>query len=228
MVADVLMEIADVLETSKDPRADAQKVLKKITTDHARIVFNGDNYSDEWVKEAQKRGLPNIRSTVEAIETILDKENVDLFCRQGVLSAHELHARSEILLDNYSKTLNIEANVMLSIAKRDILPACIRYCGQVASTINGMMTAGLTPTVLQRELEKVNSITEDLSSAIAVLEKAAGKAKQIEKAMTKARIFRDEVIPAMAELRKVADTLETIVDAALWPLPGYAQMLFLR
>lgn len=228
MVADVLMEIADVLETSKDPRADTQKLLKKITTDHARIVFNGDNYSDEWVKEAEKRGLPNIRSTVEAIETILDKENVDLYCRQGVLSAHELHARSEILLDNYSKTLNIEANVMLSIAKRDILPACIRYCGQVASTINGMMTAGLTPTVLQRELEKVNSITEDLSSAIAVLEKATGKAKQIEKAMTKARIFRDEVIPAMAELRKAADTLETIVDAALWPLPGYAQMLFLR
>lgn len=228
IVADILMEIADVLEKSKDVKADAQKLLKKIATDHARIIFNGDNYSEDWVAEAEKRGLSNIRSTVESLETILEKENVDVMKRHGVLSKHELHARTEILLENYSKTLNIEANVTLNIGKRQILPACIAYSSELAGAVNGMTAAGMTPAVQKRELEKTNSLIEDLSSAIEALEKAVGKAKQIDKTLAKAKCFRDDVVPAMSEVRKAADTLEMMVDAELWPLPSYAEMMFLK
>ena len=228
IVADSLMEIADVLEKSKDVKADAQKLLKKIANDHARIIFNGDNYSEEWVKEAEKRGLPNIRSTVESIETIYEKEHIDLLKRHGVLSKQELHARTEILLENYAKTLNIEANVTLNIAKRQILPACIQYTAELANAVNEMSAAAVKPAVQKRELEKVNSLIEDLTSAIEALEKALGKAKLADKVAAKAKSYRDDVIPAMSEVRKAADTLETIVDADLWPLPSYAEMLFLR
>ncbi len=228
MVADTLMEIADELERSKDVKGDAQKLLKKIASEHSRVIFNGDNYSEEWVKEAEKRGLPNIRSTVESIETILEKENVELLKRHNVLSKHELHARTEILLENYSKTLNIEANVTLNIAKRQILPACIQYTAELASSVNGMAAAGITPAVQKRELEKTNSLIEDLSSAIIALEKAVGKAKATEKVLAKAKCYRDDVVLAMLEVRKAADTLEMIVDADLWPLPSYAEMLFIR
>ena len=228
IVTDALMEIADVLEKSKDVKGDAQKLLKKIVIEHGRIIFNGDNYSEEWVKEAEKRGLPNIRSTVESIETILEKEHVDLLKRHGVLSKQELHARTEILLENYSKTLNIEANVTLNIAKRQILPACIQYSSELASAVNELTAAGITPAVQKRELEKTNSLLEDLSSAIDALEKAVGKAKSIEKVSAKARCYREDVVLAMSEVRKAADTLEMIVDAELWPLPSYAEMLFLR
>ena len=228
IVADILMEIADVLEKSKDVKADAQKLLKKIATDHARIIFNGDNYSEDWIVEAEKRGLSNIRSTVKSLETILEKENVDVMKRHGVLSKHELHARTEILLENYSKTLNIEANVTLNIGKRQILPACIAYSSELAGAVNGMTAAGMTPAVQKRELEKTNSLIEDLSSAIEALEKAVGKAKQIDKSLDKAKCFRDDVVPAMSEVRKAADTLEMMVDAELWPLPSYAEMMFLK
>ncbi len=228
IVADVLMEIADELEKSKDVKADAQKVLKKIATDHARIIFNGDNYSDDWVKEAHKRGLSNIASAVDALETILEKENIDVFKRHKVLSKHELHARTEILLENYSKTLNIEAGATLSMAKRQILPACIAYSTKLAEAVNGLTAADIRPAVQKRELEKVNSLIEDLSSAIEALEKAVGKARMIEKPGDQARCFKEDVVPAMAEVRTAADTLEMTVDAELWPLPGYVEMLFLR
>ena len=228
MVADVLKEFADVLEKSKDVKAEVQKLLKRVATEHVRIIFNGDNYCQDWIKEAERRGLPNMRSTVESLDVILNKEHVELFKRHSVLSKHELHARTEILYENYSKTLNIEAGVTLEIAKRQILPACIRYATRLAESVNKLAETGITPAVQKRELEKVNSLIEDLSSAIDALETAVGKAKAIDKAPDKARIFRDDVIPAMAEVRKAADTLETIVDAELWPLPSYAQMLFLR
>jgi len=228
IVTDVLMEFAAVLEKAKDVKSEVQKLLKKVVTEHGRIIFNGDNYSADWVKEAEKRGLPNIHSTVESIETIFEKEHIDLFARHGVLSKQELHARTEILLENYSKTLNIEATVTLDIAKRQILPACIQYSSELASAVNRLVEAGITPAVQKRELEKTNSLIEDLSAVIEATEKALGKAKATEKAATKARCYRDDVVPAMNEVRKAADTLEMIVDAELWPLPSYAEMLFLR
>jgi glutamine synthetase len=228
MVADVLMEIADVLEKSQDVRADVQKLLKQFATDHARIIFNGDNYGPEWVLEAQRRGLPNLRSTVESLAPMLDKEHVALFERQGVLSRHELQARTEILYENYSKTLNIEAGVTLEIAKRQILPRCMRYATRLARSIKELTAAEADAPVQKRELHKVSRLIEELSGAIDALEKAVGKARASDTTLSKAESFRDEVFPAMGAVRKIADTLETLVDADLWPLPSYAQMLFTR
>jgi glutamine synthetase len=228
IVADVVKEIADQLEKAKDVKAEAQKVLKKIATDHARIVFNGDNYSQEWVDEAAKRGLPNIRSTVESIETIMDKENVDVMKRHGVLTKQELHARTDILLENYSKTLNIEAGATLTIAKRQILPVCIEYCSRLAASASVVSDSGVECKAVRKSLEKVSGLVDKLSDAIESLESAVAKAKGVSKVNLQARSFRDDVVPAMVAVRSAADALEMIVDADIWPLPSYAEMLFLK
>ncbi|MCI0499470.1 MAG: glutamine synthetase III [Planctomycetales bacterium] len=228
IVADALMEIADELEKSKNVAADAQKIIKRIAAEHSRILFNGDNYGEKWVQEAAQRGLPNIRSTVESLETITDKSHVELFVRHKVFSKQELYAREEILLENYSKTINIEANTMLSIAKRQILPACMEYCGCLASSAGVAADAGVTCRAIHKTLETVSRLTDELDDAIEALQTAVAMSKTMGKPVQSARSYRDRVIPAMQAVRSAADALETLVDAGLWPLPSYAEMLFLR
>ncbi|MDH4201667.1 MAG: glutamine synthetase III [Phycisphaerae bacterium] len=228
IVAESLKAMADQLEKSKNVVTDAQKLLQKIAKDHSRVIFNGDNYTDEWVVEAKKRGLANIRSTVESLETIMDKENVDVLERHKVLTKHELHARTDILLENYSKSINIEAGVTLSIAKRQILPVCIDYCANLAASVGIIADSGVSNKVVRKSLEKVSGLVEDLDDAIEDLEAAIEKAQKISKAVQQARSYRDDVIPAMAQVRQAADALEMLVDADAWPLPSYAEMLFLR
>jgi glutamine synthetase len=228
IVADVVKEIADQMEKAKDVKAEAQKILKKIATDHARIVFNGDNYSQEWVAEAERRGLPNIRSTVESIETIMDKENVDVMKRHGVLTKQDLHARTDILLENYSKTLNIEAGATLTIARRQILPVCIEYCSRLAASASVVSESGVDCKAVRKSLEKVSGLVDTLSDSIDALESAIAKAKGVSKVNLQARSFRDDVFPAMNAVRAAADALEMVVDADAWPLPTYAEMLFLK
>lgn len=228
IVADVVKEIADQLEKAKDVKGEAQKILKKIATEHVRIVFNGDNYSPDWVTEAEKRGLPNIRSTVESIETIMDKENVEVVKRHGVLSKHELHARTDILLENYSKTINIEAGATLTIAKRQILPVCVEYCGKLAASAGVVSDTGVECGSVRKLLDKTCRLTDKLSDAIEALEAALAKTKSVTKVNLHARAFRDEVVPAMTQVRYAADALECVVDAQMWPLPSYAEMLFIK
>jgi glutamine synthetase len=228
IVADVLKEIADELEKAKNVTGAAQKLLKKIASRHARIIFNGDNYAEEWVQEAEKRGLPNIRSTVESLETIMDKEHVDVLKQHKVLSKQELAARTEILLESYSKSINIEAGATLSIAKRQILPVCIEYCGRLAATSSVVSDAGASCDAIQKSLVQFSGLVDEFAEAIGLLETVLEKTRNISKTLSQARSFRDEVIPAMLAVRQAADTLETMVDAETWPLPTYAQMLFLR
>lgn len=228
IVADIVKEIADQLEKAKDVKIEAQKILSRIATEHARIVFNGDNYSAEWVAEAERRGLPNIRSTVESIDTIMDKENVDLMKRHGVLSKQELHARTDILFENYSKTINIEAGATLMIAKRQILPAAIEYCSRLAASAGVVAESGVQCKAVRKSLENVSGLIDELSDAIEALEGAVAKTKQVTKANLHAKAFRDNVVPAMVDVRAAADALERVVDADLWPLPSYAEMLFLK
>lgn len=228
IVADVLSEIAGELEKSKDVKAEAQKILQKIATDHARILFNGDNYSEEWVKEAEKRGLPNIPSTVDSLDTILDPEHVAVFERNQVLSKSELEARTEILLENYIRTLNIEAGTTLSMAKRQILPACVMYAGKLAASVSSVESAGTKAGSQRTMLENVCGLIDKLHEAIGSLDKKISILAQIEKTHDKARHCRHEIIPHMSAVRKAADALEMIVDAQLWPLPSYAEMLFVR
>lgn len=228
IVAESLSEIAAALEKAKDVRKEAEKILKNIAKEHQRVVFNGDNYAAAWVDEAAKRGLPNIPSTVEALECIMDKENVALFKKHKVLSKAELSARTEILLEGYSGSINIEALTMLNLAKRQILPACIDYCASLAASAGVVAESGVKSNAMQKSLEKVSGLVDELSDAIDVLEAAIEKAQGVGKANMQARCYHDTVIPAMSAVRAAADGLEMLVDANVWPLPTYAEMLFLR
>jgi len=228
IVADVLAEIADELEKAQDTTAAAQKILQRIARDHSRVIFNGDNYTAQWVEEAKKRALPNITSTVQALETLTEKEIVNLFNRHKVLSRLELLARADILLDTYAKTINIEAATLLSIVKREILPAGCYYAEKLGSTVSALSSAGVSASTQSKMLEKVSELIDRLYNAQDSLETTLETAAKTKGTLNRSRAYRDTVIPAMGLVRRLADALESITDAKLWPLPSYAQMLFLR
>jgi glutamine synthetase len=228
IVADTLSDIADVLEKASDVKTAAQKILQDIAVKHTRIVFNGDNYSEDWLAEAERRGLPNIGSTPESLKTIPSEEHIALFTKHGVLSADELRARTEILLDVYSRQVNVEALTMLNMAKRQILPACGEYAGKLGQAVAAVSGAGVGAKTQKAMLQQVNNLIARLQSSIETLEEAIAKAVQTKGVQEHAEAYREAVIPGMTALRQVADELEAIVDAKLWPLPTYAEMLFVR
>ena len=228
IVAEILSEIADELEKAKNVKTAAQKILQDIATRHRKIIFNGDNYTDEWVEDAEKRGLPNIRSTVASLETIMDKENVAVFKKHEVLTEAELHARTEILLEAYSMSINIEAKTMLDIVRRQILPACIAFSSSLGDAVSSVSKAGIDAGPQKELLKEVCDHIATINKNITKLENETVKAAKVADAIKQARLFRDKVIPAMQALRVTADKLETMVDADLWPIPTYAEMLFLK
>ncbi|HSV27674.1 MAG TPA: glutamine synthetase III, partial [Sedimentisphaerales bacterium] len=228
IVAEVFCEIADELEKAKDVKSAAQKICSRIAKEHMRIVYNGDNYTESWVKEAARRGLPNLQSTVESLKTIMDRENVAVIEKHGVLSRSELHARTDILFEIYAKTTNIEAATMLSIAKRQIVPAVITFIGRLAESVSEVGEVGMPAKSMKLLLRKTCMLLDGLYDGIGKLEKNVAKAKTAEGAQGKAEAYFKVVVPAMEEVREAADELEQIVDATLWPLPSYAQMLFVK
>ena len=228
IVAEILSEIADELEKARNVKTAAQKILQDIATRHRKIIFNGDNYTDEWVEDAEKRGLPNIRSTVASLETIMDKENVAVFKKHEVLTEAELHARTEILLEAYSMSINIEAKTMLDIVRRQILPACIAFSSSLGDAVSSVSKAGIDAGPQKELLKEVCDHIATINKNITKLENETVKAAKVADAIKQARLFRDKVIPAMQALRVTADKLETMVDADLWPIPTYAEMLFLK
>jgi glutamine synthetase len=228
IVAEILCEIADELEKAKDVHAAAQDILQKIAKSSKNIIFNGDNYSEDWVVEAEKRGLPNIRNTVDSLHTMLDDSVAEVFAKHGVLTKEELHARYEILIERYVKEVNIEALTTVHIAKRQILPVCMEYTGSVAGSVAALAAVEMKSTAQTKALDNLVSLCDSLQNNIETLETAVEKASDIAKPAKQAEAYRDSVIPAMRSVREVADKLEMIVDAELWPLPTYAQMLFLR
>jgi len=226
VVADVLSEIADELENAEDVNKKAQEILRNISIEHRDIIFNGDNYSGEWIKEAKRRGLPNIPSSVESFKEMLNPEVAELYERHGVLTRDELRARYEILLERYCKTIRIEAVTAISMAKRQILPAMMEYSGKLASTVNACESAGVCCTAHKDTLIQICSLINSLKSKITLLEEALEKTVNLENLDKQGEAYRDLVIPAMNAMRADADQLETIVDAKYWPLPTYAEMLF--
>jgi len=228
MVAEILSEIADQLEGSKDVHATAQQIISKIASLHQNIIFNGDNYSQAWVEEAEKRGLPNIKNAVDSLAVLTEDETARLFEAHGVLAKEELHARHEILLERYCKEINIEALTTLNIAKRQILPAVIDYSGTLAGVAGAVQSVGASADAHVKCLNEVCSLINALQTNIEALEAAVDKASDTDGAEAQAKTYRDLVIPAMGKVREAADKLETIVDADIWPLPTYAEMLFMR
>lgn len=229
IVAEILSEIADQLEGKENINTEAQKIVQKIARDHSRIIFNGNGYTGEWVKLAETRGLPNIQSTVDACLVLTAEKNVELFEKHGILNKAELEARREILLENYIKTINIEALTALEMAKRQILPACIAFTTELAQSINTIKATGVQAlTGAQEELlTEVSAALMSLKKNITNLEQVQAKAEKMHSDTYQQSIFyRDYVFTAINDLRADADKLETIVDKELWPLPTYADLLF--
>jgi glutamine synthetase len=228
IVADVLSDMADELEKAANVKTAAQKILRQIATEHRKVIFNGDNYTEEWVDEAERRGLPNIKSTVGSLETIMDAENVAAFKKHGVLTEAELHARTEILLETYSMSINIESRTMLNMAKRQIMPACIVYTSVLGSAVGAVSAAGVEAGPQKELLEKVCGLIVTMKKDISELEQKTDKASELTDSAKQAKLYRDQVIPAMEALRATADEMETMVSADLWPMPTYAEMLFVK
>ena len=229
IVAEVLSEVADRLEKAKDVNSEVKAILAEYVTKHKRVVFNGNGYSDEWVAEAEKRGLPNIKTTVESIKALISEKNIAVMEKHGVLSKVEMESRYEISLENYIKTINIEALTMIEIAKRQILPAVIKFATNLAASINTIKATGLAVdlTVQTELLTEVSSLAATLKKNIAVLEDAVEKASNAHGDTYKqAELFRFDVFEKMGTLRDVADTLETLVDKDVWPMPTYGDLLF--
>ncbi|MDR3597363.1 glutamine synthetase III [Clostridium sp.] len=229
IVAETLSEIADKLENTTDLTADIQAILTDIVKNHKRIIFNGNGYSDEWVVEAERRGLPNIKSTVEAAKAMMDEKNQAVLEKHGVLTRVESESRYEITLENYNKIINIEALTTLEMAKRQIIPAVIQYATSLAESINTIKATGINVDIsVQTELlTEISSLTASLNKNVALLEKAVEKADNFEgDIFDLGMMYRYEVFEQMNTLRADADKLETIVDEEFWPLPTYSDMLF--
>lgn len=229
IVAETLSRVADRLETAGDVAAEVQKYVKEVVKNHKRVIFNGNNYSDEWVVEAEKRGLPNIKSTVAAIPVLIEDKNLKLFEKHHVYSKTELHSRVEILLENYIKQINIEALTALDMAKRQIVPSVIQYSTVVAESISAVKNAVSGANLAAQEglLKQLTSGVNALSEKIVALEKALNEVESVgDSTLKHAEYYRDVIFTAMGGLRAEADKLEPIMDADFWPLPTYAEMLF--
>ena len=229
IVAETLSEIADKLESTSDLNAEIQSILTDIVKNHKRIIFNGNGYSDEWVDEAERRGLPNIKSTVESAKAMISEKNQAVLEKHGVLSKVEAESRYEITLENYNKVINIEALTTLEMAKRQIIPAVIKFATSIAKSINTIKATGIDAdiSVQTQLLTEVSTLTASLNKNVALLEKAVKKADSFEgDIFDLGMIYRYEVFEQMNTLRIDADKLETIVDKEFWPLPTYEDMLF--
>ena len=228
IVAEELAQFADILETSGDIAADVNDIVIKTLKEHKRIIFNGNNYSDEWVVEAERRGLLNLKSTPDAIETLLLPKNVELFEKHGIFTATELKSRSEIMLDNYNKTLHIEALTMIDMTKKSILPSVIEYQGMLADTAASKKAVSehLSTEVEEKLLDTVSKLSACLYADLEALEKAVIRANDLPDGIEKAHFYREEVFSRMAALRGVADELELTVGEEYWAFPTYSDILY--
>ena len=231
VVAEELSQFADILEKSANFKSDLHDLILKTIKEHKRIIFNGNGYDDSWVKEAEKRGLYNLKSTPEALPHILDEKNVKVFEKFGVYSKVELTSRFEIHNENYSKIINIEAETKLEMAKKDILPTASKYANKLAETI-GLKKAACgecDATYEAAMLKKVSALTSSIYSKTDKLESEVIEAKKTADAGDSSKtafFYREHVFAAMNELRAAADELETITPKELWPFPSYGDLLF--
>ncbi len=226
IVAEAFCEAADRLEKTTDFDMEVHDIIKEYLTDHQRIIFGGDGYSDEWKKEAERRGLPNIPSTIEAAEVLTTDKAVDLFKRFGVFTRTELESRKEIIFETYAKTINIEALTMIDMASKQIIPAIMKYAGNLASNINEIKAAGCDADVEITELTEISKELKAMKKALDQLIKDEKKAREIKEARKRAYFYKDNVMPSMQALRTPADRLEMMVDKNDWPFPTYADLLF--
>ncbi|MBM6751694.1 glutamine synthetase III [Mediterraneibacter glycyrrhizinilyticus] len=226
IVAESFADACDVLEKSDDFEKAVHDLIKQYATENQRIVFNGDGYSEAWVKEAERRGLPNIRSMVEAIPSMVTDTAVELFERFGVFTKAELESRAEIQYETYAKAINIEARTMIDMASKQFMPAFIKYTKTLADTVNSVKAAGADDSVQMECLDQVTELMGETKKALDALVKVTDEAAQKEEGAVQANFYHSDVFPAMEALRAPVDKLEMIVDKEAWPMPSYGDLIF--
>lgn len=226
IVADALCDACDELEKAEDFDQAVHDLIKRYATEHQRIVFSGNGYSQEWVEEAKRRGLPNLPSMVDAIPALVSEESVRVFEKFGVFRRAELESRMEIKYEAYAKVINIEAKTMIDIARKQILPAVMNYTKTVAETVVAVRGAGAEPLVQMEVLTETNNLLKEVKDALVHLEEVTEEAGKRAEGCEQAHYYHDEVVPAMKALREPVDHLEMIVSKDMWPMPSYSDLLF--
>ncbi|MCL2050510.1 MAG: glutamine synthetase III [Lachnospiraceae bacterium] len=224
-VAEILKQFADELEKARDFTQALNLLVKKTITDHKRIIFNGNNYADEWVVEAAKRGLSNLKTTVEALPKFTQPKNIALFTQHNVFTESEIHSRYEILMENYCKTLHIESHTMVDLVKSEIIPACITYQNELAKLLS-LKATEYESTLEEYLLSRISKLSSCMLKKLNSLEKALLETDIERDILASAKFYREEVYGAMVELRLCVDELETLVAKKYWPLPSYAELLY--
>ena len=226
IVADVLEQFADELEKADNFQDALDDLIKRTIKENQNIIFNGNGYSDEWPVEAEKRGLLNLKSTPEAVPAFLAQKNVDVFSKYGVYTEAELQSRVEILLDEYCKTLNIEALTMIDMAKKEILPAAAKYIKDIAKTAELAKSCGAETVFEEETVKEISALVTEMYKALGTLEADVQKVHSIEDTQEMANFFHDTIFADMGALRVPADKIETLVGKEYWPYPTYSDLLF--
>ncbi|HOX14023.1 MAG TPA: glutamine synthetase type III, partial [Spirochaetales bacterium] len=225
-VAQVLSEFADRLEAASDRTAAIQAIVKDSYARHRRVTFNGNGYSEEWVKEAERRGLPNIRASIETFGILTQPEIVSLFEGHKVLSKAELESRYHIYLEKYSKQINIEAGVMIDMVRRSIFPAATAFAGALARESASLAAIGAVSAPQEKRAKRIAELTAEISEETEKLEKVLVEAQETEDALSQAKVYREKVTTQMSALRSRVDAVEKLVAKDAWPLPTYEDLLF--
>lgn len=227
IVAEAFSEACDILEKADDFDMAVHDLIKKYATEHQRIIFNGNGYADAWVEEAERRGLPNIKSMVEAVPALVTEDTVSMFEKFKVFTKAELESRVEIKYENYSKAINIEARTMIDMASKQIIPAVIKYATSLAGSINTITAAGVTAVGVQKNLlNETSALLEETQKALDELIAIENAGCEMEDGEAKAKYYYEKVTPAMEALRVPVDKLEMIVDKEMWPMPSYGDLMF--
>jgi len=226
IVAEAFADACDVLEKADDFELAVHDLIKEYMVESDKVVFNGNGYSDEWVAEAERRGLPNIKSMVESIPAITTDKAVALFERFSVFTKAELESRAEIEYEAYAKAINIEARTMIDMASKQFIPAVMKYTKQLADTVIAVKEAGADTEVQAEALTEVSVLLKETKEALATLKKVTEEAAEKEEGEVQATYYHSEVVPAMETLRVPVDKLEMIVDKEAWPMPSYGDLIF--
>ena len=228
IVAEVLSDMADRLEASDDLPMAIHDMIKDTIAAHNRIIFNGNGYSDEWVAEAERRGLPNIKCMVDAVPALVKEDAVEIFEKHGVYTKAEMESRAEVMYETYAKTINIEALTMIDMAKKQIVPATIKYQTSLAESVNAIKAASsaVDTSVQEALMSDISVNLKAMYGALAHLEEVTNKAEEMEEGAEQGHYYHDVVFAAMDELRKPADKLEMLVAKSAWPFPSYGDLIF--
>ena len=226
IAAEVFDEIATKLEKAKDKNAEAAAIIKEIYKKYNRIIFNGNNYSDEWVAEAEKRGLPNVRNSVDALKAFVTPKALKVFEKYEVFAPKELHSRYDIYVETYAKQINIEALAAIDMAKKQLIPSGLEYATFLADSVASFKAVSVSASVQSDLLKKLNAVLASSYKNLGKLEAAVEKAAKTGGAVKQAEAYRDKVFTAMVALRADIDAMETLVPKDMWPMPTYTDLLF--